>query len=73
MCNGENVYHLEIALGYQHKGVENLMVQAPSNQLIESIAGDSVIAYSLAYSNIMETVKGISVSNKSAINKEDGA
>ncbi len=67
MCNGENVYHLEIALGYQHKGVENLMVQAPSNQLIESIAGDSVIAYSLAYSNIMETVKGISVSNKAQL------
>lgn len=67
MCNGENVYHLEIALGYQHKGVENLMVQAPSNQLIESIAGDSVIAYSLAYSNVMETVKGISVSNKAQL------
>ena len=67
MCNGENVYHLEIALGYQHKGVENLMVQAPSNQLIESIAGDSVIAYGLAYSNVMEIIKGISVSNKAQL------
>ncbi len=67
MCNGENVYHLEIALGYQHKGVEKLMVKAPSNQLIESVAGDSVIAYSLAYSNLMESMKGISVSNKAQL------
>ncbi len=67
MCNGENVYHLEIALGYQHKGTENLMTQTPSNQLIESVAGDSVIAYSLAYSNVMETMKGISVSNKAQL------
>jgi len=67
MCNGENVYHLEIALGYQHKGVENLMLQSPSNQLIESISGDSVIAYSLAYSNLMEAIKGISVSNKAQL------
>ncbi len=67
MCNGENVYHLEIALGYQHKNVENLMIQKPSNQLIESVAGDSVIAYSLAYSNIIEAMKGISVSNKAQL------
>ncbi len=67
MCNGESVYHLEIALGYQHKGVEGLMVQNPSNQLIESVAGDSVIAYSLAYSNVMEAIKGISVSNKAQL------
>lgn len=67
MCNGESVYHLEIALGYQHKGVEKLMVQHPSNQLIESVAGDSVIAYSLAYSNVIEAMKGISVSNKAQL------
>ncbi len=67
MCNGESVYHLEIALGYQHKGVEKLMVQNPSNQLIESVAGDSVIAYSLAYSNVIEAMKGISVSNKAQL------
>ena len=67
MCNGETVYHLEIALGYQHKGVEDMMVKCPSNQLAESICGDSVIAYNLAYSKVMETIKGISVSYKAKL------
>lgn len=67
MANGETVYHLEIALGYQHKGVENLMVSSPSNQLAESIVGDSTIAYNLAYSNLIEAVKGISTSNKARL------
>lgn len=67
MCNGETVYHLEIALGYQHKGVEDLMLNAPSNQLAESISGDSAIACSLAYSKIFETLKEIPVSNKAQL------
>ena len=57
MCNGETVYHLEIMLGYQHRGVEDMMVKQPSNQLAESICGDSVIAYNTAYSQIMELLK----------------
>lgn len=67
MANGETVYHLEIALGYQHKGVESLMASNPSNFLAESIVGDSLIAYNLAYSNLMEAIKGISVSNKAKL------
>jgi len=67
MCNGETVYHLEIMLGYQHRGVEELMVKSPSNQLAESICGDSVIAYNTAYSNIMETLKGIEISDKAQL------
>jgi len=64
MCNGETVYHLEIMLGYQHRGVEELMIKSPSNQLAESICGDSVIAYNTAYSQIMEILKGIEISDK---------
>lgn len=67
MCNGETVYHLEIMLGYQHRGVEDLLVKSPSNQLAESICGDSVIAYNTAYSQIMETLKGIEISNKAQL------
>ena len=67
MCNGETVYHLEIALGYQHRGVEDMMVQRPSNRLAESVCGDSVIAYNLAYSKLMESVKGVSVSSKAQL------
>ena len=67
MCNGENVYHLEIMLGYQHRGVEELMIKQNSNQLAESICGDSVIAYNTAYSQIMEQLKNISISNKAQL------
>lgn len=67
MCNGETVYHLEIMLGYQHKGVEKLMVKTPSNQLAESICGDSVTAYNLAFSQVMECLRNIEVSPKAQL------
>ena len=28
-CHGETVYHLEISLGYQHRGVERALVGGP--------------------------------------------
>ena len=67
MCNGENVYHLEIMLGYQHRGVEELMVKSPSNQLAESICGDSVIAYNTAYSQVIEQLKNIEITSKAQL------
>lgn len=56
-CHGEKVLHLEIQLGYQHRGVEALMVKAaPAAQmtLAESIAGDTVIGHGLAYCHAIE-------------------
>ena len=41
ICNGERVNHLEIQLGYQHRGVETLLKKRPTIQLAESICGDS--------------------------------
>lgn len=67
MCNGETVYHLEIMLGYQNRGVEDLMIKTPSNQLAESICGDSVIAYNTAYSQVIEALKNIQISNKAQL------
>ncbi len=67
MCNGENVYHLEIMLGYQNKGAEELLIKSPSNQLAESIVGDSVIAYNTAYSQIMETLSDIKITKKAQL------
>ena len=67
MCNGEAVYHLEIMLGYQHRGVEDLFLKTHSNQLAESVCGDSVIAYNTAYSQVMEQLKGINISNKAQL------
>lgn len=67
MCNGEKVYDLEIRLGYQSRGVEDLFLQNPTNQLAESVCGDSVIAYNLAYSRAMEALSGIEVSNRAQL------
>ncbi|MGQ0708144.1 MAG: hydrogenase large subunit [Rhodoferax sp.] len=57
MCHGETVHHLEIQLGYQHRGVEALLLQrAPHWQsaLVESVVGDSVIAYASAFHATLE-------------------
>ncbi len=62
ICNGEQVLHLEIALGYQHRGVESLLA-ATDNRLrqvclAESIAGDSAIAHSTAFVEAIEKLTG---------------
>ena len=58
MCHGEDVLHLEIALGYQHRGVERLLVERQEHAvtLAESIAGDSVIAHATAAANAVEVL-----------------
>ncbi|MBQ8848409.1 MAG: NADH-quinone oxidoreductase subunit C [Candidatus Gastranaerophilales bacterium] len=67
MCQGEKVYNLEIMLGYQHRGCEDLLVKKPSNQLAESICGDSLIAYNMAYSQIMEQLSGTEITTKAKL------
>ena len=54
ICNGEQVLHLEIALGYQHRGVEAAFA-ATGNRLrqmclAEAVAGDSAVAHATASS-----------------------
>lgn len=57
ICNGEKILHLEIALGYQHRGVEHLICQTHNRLrqicLAESIAGNSAIAHSVTMSRLM--------------------
>ena len=51
-CNGEEVFFLEIALGYQHRGIERVLIDGPhlrSMYHMETIAGDTTIGHSLAY------------------------
>ncbi len=69
MCQGEKVYDLEIMLGYQHRGVEELFLKGKSynNRLAESVCGDSVIAYNMAYSQAMEALSETAVSSKAQI------
>lgn len=70
ICNGEKVLHLEIHLGYQHRGVEQLFLQKKNllerTILAESIAGDSVAANTTAFSMLMESLGNITVSNNTS-------
>lgn len=61
MCSGEMVHHLEIHLGYQHRGVERLLLARPPKLLapiVESISGDSAVAWAIAYSRAIEALAG---------------
>lgn len=67
ICKGETVQHLEIQLGYQHRGVEALMLQGDilsKTALAECIAGDTAIGHSLAYCLCLE---GLSASAAAAL------
>jgi Ni,Fe-hydrogenase III large subunit len=61
-CHGEKVFHLEIALGYQHRGVERSLLGGPdarSIHFMETLAGDSSIAHASAYCGLLEALAGV--------------
>lgn len=61
-CAGEEVLHLEIALGYQHRGVERALTGGPhiaTQCQIETVAGDSSIAHATAYATVLESLAGM--------------
>jgi Ni,Fe-hydrogenase III large subunit len=64
ICNGEQILHLEIQLGYQHRGVEQLFLDRTKllqrTILAESIAGDSVIGHTSAFAYLFESLGDIS-------------
>ncbi len=60
-CNGERVFHLEIELGYQHRGIERVLIGGPDRKtrhFMETLAGDTTIGHSLAYASILEALSG---------------
>lgn len=69
-CHGELVYNLEINLGYQHRGIEKLLLDANSNQRIilsESIAGDTTIGHTFAHCNAIESLSQTQLSLRSEV------
>jgi Ni,Fe-hydrogenase III large subunit len=61
-CHGEKVYHLEIALGYQHRGMERTLAGGPhaaTMARMETVAGDTTIGHSTAYAMIREGLAGV--------------
>ncbi|MGA2499817.1 MAG: NADH-quinone oxidoreductase subunit C, partial [Tepidisphaeraceae bacterium] len=58
-CHGETVFHLEISLGYQHRGVERALIGGPNHRSIhyaETLAGDTTIGHATAYCQIVEAL-----------------
>jgi Ni,Fe-hydrogenase III large subunit len=56
-CHGEQVIHLEISLGYQHRGIERALKGGPHNNsmhLAETIAGDTTAGHGIAYCQLVE-------------------
>ena len=59
-CMGEDVFNLQIFLGYQHRGVEEAIIAADGNlprqiALAETCAGDTSAAAATAFAELMES------------------
>ena len=60
-CFGETVLHLEISLGYQHRGVERALRGGDARRAIhyiETLAGDTSIGHATAYAQAVEALAG---------------
>ncbi|WP_195715185.1 NADH-quinone oxidoreductase subunit C [Ancylomarina sp. 16SWW S1-10-2] len=73
ICNGENVLHLEIQFGWQHRGVEQLFLDKKHNLqrniLAENIAGDTVIGHTSTFVQTMEALADKQVSEQTQIER----
>jgi Ni,Fe-hydrogenase III large subunit len=64
-CHGEQVLHLEIVLGYQHRGIEAGLRGGPHRSTLfqmETAAGDTCVGHATAYSRAVEGLAGVEVS-----------
>jgi Ni,Fe-hydrogenase III large subunit len=63
-CHGEDVFHLEISLGYQHRGAERTLAGGPNKRTIhtmETVAGDTSVGHATAYCAAAEALTGCRV------------
>ena len=63
-CFGEEVLHLEISLGYQHRGIEKMVLgplTGKTHKQMETIAGDTTIGHGIAHAMIVEALAGARV------------
>jgi Ni,Fe-hydrogenase III large subunit len=64
-CRGETIEHLEVQLGYEHRGAEEMLLEVKPSRvpvIVETIAGDTSIAYATAYSTMFEALGGCLIS-----------
>ncbi|MFQ5673098.1 MAG: NADH-quinone oxidoreductase subunit C [Nitrospinales bacterium] len=69
-CHGEGVFHLEISLGYQHRGIERAVMGGPHRITLwqmETIAGDMTVGHTTAYCEALEALSGTFVSERANV------
>jgi Ni,Fe-hydrogenase III large subunit len=63
-CFGEEVMHLEISLGYQHRAVERTVLgplTIKTRKQMETVAGDTTIGHGTAFTMVVEALSGTRV------------
>ena len=69
-CHGERVFHLEISLGYQYRGIEETLIGGPHKltlKQVEAAAGDTSIGHAWAYALCVEGLSGLDVSPRAEV------
>jgi Ni,Fe-hydrogenase III large subunit len=69
-CHGEVVMHLEISLGYQHRGIESALLTRPRKRFLpymETAAGDTTVGHTSAYCQIVESLSNTRVSARAHV------
>lgn len=76
LCNGETVLHLEIQLGWQHRGIEDLFLKKSAliqrTVLSESIAGDTTVGHASTFVGLIESLGSISIQDRLKIERTIG-
>ncbi|WP_028581930.1 hydrogenase large subunit [Desulfogranum japonicum] len=71
-CAGEEVLHLEIQLGYQHRGIEKMLPTMPMKRMpiiCEAIAGDTAIGHNLCLCQAIESLAGMQIEPGASITR----
>lgn len=73
ICEGEKIHHLEIQLGWQHRGIEKLFIKKNKTlqraTLAENIAGDTVVGHSTAFCQAYESLAGYQTPEKLIVDR----
>jgi hypothetical protein len=76
LCNGETVLHLEIQLGWQHRGVEDTYLKKNSliqrTVLSESIAADTAVGHAATFAGLMESLGQLQINDRLKIERTIG-
>jgi Ni,Fe-hydrogenase III large subunit len=63
-CHGEEVFNLEISLGYQHRGIRRAVISGPDKRTMhymETLAGDTTMGHGAAYCQAVEALSSCEV------------